>query len=444
LAANAPPPSEVKQPERRDARNLIDLQRSPFLSHYRKELSRTGLSPSASFPHKVGAFLSNHIFAWAFSYLRFIFRPKHKFQDYKESTGEKGVYAMQAESGADGLATSKPIRVSIAGDWGTGTLEAHDIAEHMKAVNPHYTIHLGDIYYVGDPEEVNENCLGKAGPYEPIRPVTWPHGSMGSFAMNGNHEMYANGNAYFDMFLPTLGIPGSEEGKQFGQKASFFCLQNKFWRIIALDTGYNSLGFPILEHIPGIRKIPGIGPTCRLPGQMIEWLRDQVKPEGDNRGIVLLTHHQYFSAFEEGYPLPARQLAEFIKRPVLWFWGHEHRLAIYDKFATGGGIQAYGRCLGNGGFPVDQGVRIQHREPPLFLYDDRLYKTEDGTNLGFNGFANLTFEENTLSIDFRDVKDHTLLEEKWQVVGGNLSLVSREKIDSGLTVVSPNPNNSSV
>ncbi len=433
MVTTGPSATRGEQIKRRDPRDLIDLQRSPFLSHYRKQLSQAGVSPGASFPHKIGAFLSKHIFAWAYNYLKFILRPKHKLQDYKDSTGEKGVYVLQPDSVAGGPDPSSPIRVSIAGDWGTGTSEAEEIAVHMEAFKPHYTIHLGDIYYVGDREEVNENCLGKAEPYEPIQPVRWPHGSMGSFAMNGNHEMYANGNEYFELFLPTLGIPRSDEGRRYGQKASFFCLQNKFWRIIGLDTGYNSLGFPILEHIPVLRNIPGIGPSCKLPGPLIEWLRDQVQPSEDNRGIVLLTHHQYFSAFEEGYPLPARQLAEFIKRPILWFWGHEHRLAIYGKFGTSGGIQAYGRCVGHGGFPVNRGRPITNPEPPLVLYDDRKYKTVEGTELGFNGFVNLTFQENRLSIDYRDLRNQTLLEENWHVEDGMLRGISIKNIDPGLT-----------
>jgi len=54
--------------------------------------------------------------------------------------------------------------------------------------------------------------------------------------MDGNHEMYARGMAYFDVFLPRLGLAGGTP-----QQASFFCLENDHWRFIALDTGYNSV-----------------------------------------------------------------------------------------------------------------------------------------------------------------------------------------------------------
>jgi hypothetical protein len=57
-----------------------------------------------------------------------------------------------------------------------------------------------------------------------------------------------------------------------------------------------------------------------------------VNPDGDKRGLILLSHHGPHSAFEAWYQIPAKQLAKVIHRPVIWFWGHEHRLAIYEKF----------------------------------------------------------------------------------------------------------------
>ena len=59
--------------------------------------------------------------------------------------------------------------------------------------------------------------------------------------MNGNHEMYALGKAYFKIMLQTLGMREPSTGQVRPQKASFFCLENEHWRIIGLDTGYNSV-----------------------------------------------------------------------------------------------------------------------------------------------------------------------------------------------------------
>ncbi len=80
------------------------------------------------------------------------------------------------------------IRIALAGDWATGTDEAAEVAGLMAHFDPHYSIHLGDVYYVGDADEVDENFLGKkTSNYEACR---WPRGSHGAFALNGNHEMY--------------------------------------------------------------------------------------------------------------------------------------------------------------------------------------------------------------------------------------------------------------
>ena len=197
-------------------------------------------------------------------------------------------------------ATVDGTRIALAGDWGTGTDEAFHVASHMRAFRPHYTIHLGDVYYVGDPAEVGANFLGVPNPRLPYKPCKWPIGSEGAFALNGNHEMLARGFGYFDHILPRLGLRGSPNG----QRASFFCLQNEHWRILALDTGYNSVGAPIIEHF--------FEPDCTLPDELIDWLRTVVRPQPDDpRGIVILTHHQYVSRFDHCYPKPAQQLAEF-------------------------------------------------------------------------------------------------------------------------------------
>lgn len=302
----------------------------------------------------------------------------------------------------------------------------------MKAFRPHFTIHLGDVYFVGDRDEVETNCLGKLAP-NGAPGITWPIGANGGFAMNGNHEMYANGDAYFDGFLK-LGVRTAAGAPPGQQKASFFRLQNDFWKMIALDTGYNSIGLPILEKL--------FKPSCKLRGELLQWLGDVLKFEEDRRrGIVLLSHHQYFSSFDEMFPKPAAQLASFIDRPVLWFWGHEHRLAIYGKHQVGDGIIAFGRCVGHGGMPVDiHKAPDSDRGVPLVVYDDREYAALgdpglDGTKVGFNGFANLLFQGNRLSVEYRDVQNNPLLSEQWEVTNGRLAGKSIQLGEPGLTVV---------
>lgn len=406
----------------RHLRDFIDVRAfkggphlPPARAHLRASLEKSQAeAPLGSpFPRKLSAFLRNQVFGWLFSYIKLRFGPRHSFQTY-DGGEDTGIYKFAGDSYfGGGPPSDEEIRVGIAGDWATGTEESDRVARLVAASRPHYTIHLGDVYYVGDEDEAEANYLGSAPPGSGLRSVLWPVGSLGSFALNGNHEMYANGNAYFESILPAMGMRPSPGATPAKQKASFFCLRNEHWDVIGIDTGYNSVGFPFLE------LIPWFAPSCKLPGQLIDWLRKTVELDRSDRGLVLLGHHQCYSAFERGFPKPSQQLAEFIKRPVVWFWGHEHRMAVYGKFAVGG-IEAFGKCLGHGGMPVDIGVAPKADDAPLVMYDDRQYTVLDGVAVGFNGIANLTFRRETLKVEYRDINDQLLLTEEWRTQGGAL------------------------
>lgn len=94
--------------------------------------------------------------------------------------------------------------MSLAGDWRTGTNEAVSVARGILAFRPHFTIHLGDVYYVGDVSEIDSRCMDMPAESIPYSTAAWPRGSLGSFALNGDRQMHANGNGYFQKFLPTL------------------------------------------------------------------------------------------------------------------------------------------------------------------------------------------------------------------------------------------------
>ena len=333
------------------------------------------------------------VLAWAKAYWHNRIGRKHPFQSYKKSTG---VYHV-----------NNLFRVSLAGDWGAGTDEAYEVGKQIEAFQPHCTIHLGDVYYVGDQEDTNANFLGIAdGNYDPCK---WPSGSVLTLALSGNHEMYARGFSYFDSILPAL-----------GQEASFFCLENDNWRIIGLDTAYNSIGVPLFEHI--------FKPECQLTPEQMQWL-DGLEADtpcyslDDEKATILLTHHQYYSAFEDNYTACAEQLAEFITRPVLWFWGHEHRMAIYDKYASTNGIEAYGRCIGHGGMPIELNSPVKHKEVPLQFTDTRAYPNNEGLHVGYNGHADLYFAGSELVVKYRDLRGTVVRSETWTSNKGELKLV---------------------
>jgi hypothetical protein len=353
---------------------------------------------------------------WVRNYLAYVFRKKHDFHSPTASS-TLAMYELLDENDS-----AESVRVSLAGDWGTGTREAESVAAQIRLFDPHFTIHLGDVYYVGDPQSVNENCLGIKNPSNNYDAVTWPIGSKGAFALNGNHEMYANGIGYFDVLLPRLG-PRDARGAMLGQQTSFFCLQNQYWRIVAIDTGYNSIGVPILSHIPLINDIPFIGGNCKLRDELVDWIRDVVKPGQDQRGLIIVSHHQNYSAFQNQYQKPAQQMWDAgMRRSVLWFWGHEHRLSGYDLHGTGD-LKSFGRCIGHGGMPVDRGHPM-HGPAPIF-YDNRL----SSNSFGVNGFVNLTFAGPALATEYKDLDGTTVLSEKWTVdASGAIQLSSMRKL----------------
>ena len=397
---------------RRSINDLTGNQRSAALSQLRR--AAEAVTPPNYPPESM--FSPSAVWEWIRNYTAYVFHKKHCFPAATASPS-LALYDL-----LDDTNSSQNVKISIAGDWGTGTAEAESVAECIRRFKPHFTIHLGDVYYVGDPPSVNENCLGIKNPVNNYDPVIWPLGSKGSFALNGNHEMYANGVGYFDVFLPQMGLTGVG-GKMLGQQTSFFCLQNENWRIIAVDTGYNSIGVPILSNIPIINDIPGIGGNCKLKDELIAWISDVVKPTQDKRGLILLSHHQSYSAFQTQYKKPARQLWDAgIQRPVLWFWGHEHRLAGYDLYGNSN-LKSYGRCVGHGGMPVDRGNPTQ--EPTAAFYDNRLAKN----GYGVNGLVNLTFAGSTLSAEYEDLDGTKVLCERWMAdEKGAVRLLSKQKL----------------
>jgi hypothetical protein len=273
--------------------------------------------------------------------------------------------------------------------------------------------------------------------------VKWETGTKGSFALNGNHEMYACGDAYFDRFL-----------RELGQKASFFCLQNKYWKIVGLDTGYYSTGVRTalsflsrIKKIQWLRKTSWFKPSCKLHDELMKWMRKVLEPAPKNAdsetvvpALVLLSHHEYYSSFDDWYPIPAQQLREVIspERPVLWFWGHEHRFALYDCFGTRDGIQAFGRCVGHGGMPVNRGIAPDITDCNCVLYDDRRYKSDEDIDVGYNGFITLEFDGPTLDVRYYDLYNTLLLTERWTSDGkGQLKGPEFQDINSALTQNDP-------
>jgi hypothetical protein len=387
-----------KQPNR-SKNDYLSMTRSLLLNHLQTETKKSKGEPPAN---KIADFLTKRLWTWFYYYISSRFGKNYPYQSYTGT--DQGIYPLKSEEGKGS------VSIAITADWGTDTRESFDVATKMTAHNPDYTIHLGDTYYVGAPHEIELNFTKPGSP--------WVRGSKGSFAVLGNHEMYARGIAFFNRLLPTLGIKDNT-GKYAGQKAGFFCLENEYWRILGLDTGYHSIG-----KIPILELIPGLGPDCHFDEKLVDWLCNTLKlnDKNDKRGLLILTHHQYITAFkDEGeYLVPAEQLAKLIgkDRPVVWLWGHEHKFSVFEKVQVGDGITSYGRCIGHGGMPIELDTSTFKRDEKsrgnskLVMVDTRTKSGTDSPPLGYNGYAVISLKEKELEIAYFDVEDK-LFSESW-------------------------------
>jgi hypothetical protein len=301
------------------------------------------------------AYTPQHVARWAYRFARYLTRERHRFVAAKrvETTNRIG----------------NVCRLSLAGNWATGTAEAARVAAQMREWAPNWTVHLGDTYYVGSSAEVSENFLGvrPLSGGTPYLPVAFPRGTDGTRALCGNHEMYSRGEGYYNTLLPAVDQP-----------ASYFVLENDFWRVVGLDTAYNS--------------------DCHLEQEHVDWV-ESLDLGGDSRGVVLLTHHNPISRRGDSYTRFLDQVAEHLPERVVWLWAHEHRLAIYRPRVVGG-VVISGRCVGHGGVPVDLG---DPGDEQVIFHDQRRYPNDEGLTVGYNGFANVQLRDNIMVIDYRDL-----------------------------------------
>lgn len=310
-----------------------------------------------------------------------------------------------------------PVTIALLSDWASNTLECQKIAQ-QAGIND-YSIHMGDTYYVGNAQEIAEN-------FDPTQGGSWPYGNLGSFAMAGNHEMYSGGQSYFTQLLPSMGAyqANIEEPVQV-QQASFFCLENENWRVIGLDTGYTCL--------KGITETDNT--DLELRQEQLDWLENVVNLKGDNRGIIILSHHQCFSAFESEFLNPASTISNLMAsgRNIIWLCGHEHWFSIYGPNTVANGVNIFCRCVGNGGMPVELDVQGGVKKPQdpnnvhnprnrnLVFYDQRQREIlGNGIRLGHNGYAILTLQGNTAVISYYDDNfmhgdGRKILEETWSI-----------------------------
>ncbi len=323
----------------------------------------------------------------ALYYLCYILSRKPTFRVYKDPKG--GIFRLNNEK----------LSIGLLSDWANATDISQKIGKLLKDKHCDINIHMGDIYYIGEADEVYDNFDEEQGDF--------PYGELGNFAIPGNHEYFSNATGFFDVLLPKMGI---KTNATIPQESGFFCLENDFWRIIGLDTGYHSVEKKFFKKT--------LGQDAHLDKKIIDWLKSVVKPNKDERGIILLTHHQPKSAFEEFYPKIYEALSAIFDsdRKIIWLWGHEHRLSFYGVHAQNDKLKAFGRCIGHGGMPVEilPLKKSDADQQSLIAYDERINPAYENNSIGYNGFATIQLDKNKATIEYFDITlNEPLIREEW-------------------------------
>ncbi|HUI73876.1 MAG TPA: metallophosphoesterase [Candidatus Acidoferrum sp.] len=242
------------------------------------------------------------------------------------------------------------IVIGLIADWGTGIDDAKWLLAEVIKKKPDMLIHLGDIYYAGMPWEDTGNFLSLLSSLAPNIPV---------FTLSGNHDRYSGGDFYQQLLGALNKTPPLAH---YQQRASYFCLRNANWQILAMDTGLHDCDpFTVISNV------------TYLEDSEAAWHSDKLKNFLGR--TVLLSHHQLFTAFGDGVgkgdggkalaynPKLYSVFQPFMQKIALWLWGHEHNFEVFDPYIGLG----KGRCIGAAAIPV-----LQEQNPYGYMSDPDL------------------------------------------------------------------------
>jgi len=271
-------------------------------------------------------------------------------------------------------------RLVVVGDWGSGLPRARRVAGNMRRDieaarrdgRQVHVIHLGDVYYSGWHYEYDRRFLR----WWPVREEE--AGDIGSWTLNGNHDMYSGGHAYFGTALADPRFAGHRDDD--GDATSFFSLHNEHWTILGLDTAWEDHG---------------------LEGPQAEWAQQRLAANPGSKGM-LLSHHQICSAKEK---VAANNPLRVKSWPVLaggrvraWLWGHEHRAVAYEPIP---GVE-FPRCIGHGGVPVYAGSKPSDPLPPGVIWEHRESFTQGLETWALFGHAVLDLRGPEIDVAYYD------------------------------------------
>jgi hypothetical protein len=258
--------------------------------------------------------------------------------------------------------------IAVAGDWGTGNASSLKIAKIMAQRKPEISIHLGDVYYAGTENEERLNLIGP-----------WPQGSLGSYTLNSNHEMYSGGHGLFEVALKAPVF-------QRQRGLSYFALEHARAMIIGVDTAYAGSRMDLYQ-------------TGCIQESQLPWLKaTAMKARSTGKRIILMTHHH-------GVDLAGAAQTDYLNSvlaalgggPDWWFWGHVHAGASFTpKEIDGRPMRA--RCLGHGGIPYAPIAS----NPALDWIETDLAHDPDDPDRGRNGCVVLTLDAQGMREEFVD------------------------------------------
>jgi hypothetical protein len=213
--------------------------------------------------------------------------------------------------------SSAKMRIAVCGDAGyLGVAQdkvIRMILDRHKEDPFDYAIHLGDVYFAGDIDEMALNFLN------PFARLTKK--GMKLFTLVGNHDLYYGGTSFI-FAMNMLQQPGR-----------YFRIDSPHWRIACLDTSLGAINIA--------------GDDARLDPKQLEWF-DSMLAEKDDRPLVMMSHHFAISGWSKPAISLTSQLSDRVNDKVFaWYWGHEHNCALYPK---SGSNTYWGACVGNGSF----------------------------------------------------------------------------------------------
>jgi predicted phosphodiesterase len=225
------------------------------------------------------------------------------------------------------------FKAILVGDWGTGNSNATFLVKEAAKLSPDYFIHLGDVYYTGTVDEQNLNYVTPLQKYLPHTQI---------FSVPGNHDYYSGSQGY------------QWACSQFGQKHSYFILENDHIQIHGIDAAMKNIDPLNTEE------------ASHLNADEVRWHLEHIKDT--NKHVIMCEHFPLFSynSTISGDCLDLDQyaaLAPCIDKVTAWFWGHQHQFQLYKPYTfPNGEVLQKARLIGAGSFNTDSNLDLLYTQ----------------------------------------------------------------------------------